>query len=52
MHKSHKARQVGRAEYTHSWSGLSTFPIHWGSAKKPNKQTTNNQEKHSWVANG
>lgn len=40
MHKSHEARDRRRAECTHSWSRLSTFPIHWGSAKKKKTKTT------------
>lgn len=35
----HEARDRGRAECTRNSSRLSTFPIHWGSAKKT-KQTT------------
>lgn len=50
MHKSHKARDRGRAECTQSWSRLSTFPIHWGSAKKNKQKTTKrNQMSCKWL---
>lgn len=50
MHKSHEARDRGRAECTHSWSRLSTFPIHWGSAKKKKKTTKRNTDELQMVS--
>lgn len=36
----HEARDRGRADCTHSSSRLSTFPIHWGSAKRAKQKKT------------